>query len=139
MVLALLAAYGPIEPKPFVYPERFTVEPTETVEQAQAKVEKDRRCVKRWALIGIVGGTAADIVTTQINQRDGYSETNPIYGKRATVGEQLVFHGLTGVFNYWHLSRSARKYPAKACQAAKISAGAAFLPGLINVAVRVKF
>jgi hypothetical protein len=134
---ALASPYGP--PKPFVYPDKFTVQPTETAEQAQAKTEGQRRCAKRWALIGIVGGTAADIATTQINQRDGYRETNPLYGKRASIGEQLLFHGVTGAFSYWQLSKAARHDPARACRAAKISAGVAFLPGIINAGIRIKF
>lgn len=140
-MIALLSsvAYGPPEPKPFTYPDRFTVEAHETTEQAQAKVEAKRRCAKRWALAGIVGGTALDIATTQWNQRDGYREVNPLYGKRATVGEQLAFHAVSGAFTYWRITRAAREDPAGACRTAKISAGAAFLPGLINAAVRVRF
>ena len=138
--LALLAAaYVPIETKPFVYPERFTVEPTETVEQAQDRYTKQRKCAKRWALIGILGGTAADIVTTQINQADGFREVNPLYGKHASVGEQLIFHALTGGFNYWQITKASKKYPAQACKTAKISAGVSFIPGIVNAGVRIKF
>lgn len=145
LALALIASpatagtYGPPEPKPFVYPDRFTVQPDETVEQAQAKVTSKRKCAKTWALIGAVGGTALDIVTTQINQADGYRETNPIYGKRATVGEMLMFRGATGAFSFWRLSKAAKHNPAAACKAAKVYAGFSFLPGVINAAVRVRF
>lgn len=143
--LALIASpatagtYGPVEPKPFVMPDRFTVQPDETVEQAQAKVTSKRKCARTWALIGAVGGTALDIVTTQINQADGYRETNPIYGKKATVGEMLVFRGATGAFSYWRLTNAAKHNPGKACNAAKWYAGFSFLPGVFNAAVRVKF
>ena len=132
-------AYGPPEPKPFVMPERFSIAPDETLEQAQARVTKKRRCVTKYWLIGTVAGTAADVVTTQANQRKGFREVNPLYGKHASVGEQLLFHGLTGGFQYWHLTRSAVKYPEKACSAAKVYAGVSLLPGIINFAVGAKF
>ena len=138
-MIALLSSvtYGPPEPKPFVYPDRFTVEAHETTEQAQEKVEAKRRCAKRWALAGIVGGTALDIATTQWNQRDGYREINPLYGKRASVGEQLLFRSVSGAFTYWRISKQARKYPERACRDAKIVAAASFLPGAINLGVRI--
>ena len=131
--------YGPPEPKPFVYPERFTIAPEETLEQAQARVTRKRRCVVKYWLIGTVAGTAADVVTTQANQRKGFREVNPLYGKHASVGEQLLFHGLTSGFQYWHLTRSAVKYPEKACSAAKVYAGVSLLPGVINFAVGARF
>lgn len=131
--------YGPEEPKPFVMPERFSVAPDETLEQAQARVTKKRRCVVKYWLIGTVAGTAADVVTTQANQRKGFREVNPLYGKHASVGEQLLFHGLTSGFQYWHLTRSAVKYPEKACSAAKVYAGVSLLPGAINFAVGARF
>jgi hypothetical protein len=131
--------YGPAEPKPFVYPDRFTVEAHETVEQAQAKVEAKRRCARNWMIAGVVGGTALDIVTTQINQRDGYREINPIYGKRASVGEMLLFRGAVGAWSYWRITRDAKRNPDRACKAAKLSAGVAFLPGVLNAAVRIRF
>ena len=147
LLLALIASpatgapvYGPPAPaKAFVYPDRFTVQPDETLEQAQAKVEGQRRCAKRWALIGAVGGGALDIITTQVNQADGYREMNPVYGKRASLGEMLLFRGASGAFNVWHLTRSAKRNPTLACRTAKIYAGASFLPGVANIAVRVRF
>ena len=131
--------FGPPEPKtkPFVYPDRFTVEAHETTEQAQEKVEAKRRCAKRWALAGIVGGTAIDIATTQWNQSSGYRELNPVYGKHASVGEQLLFRGVSGAFTYWRISKQARHNPAAACRTAKISAGVAFLPGVFNISIRI--
>lgn len=131
------AAYGPPEPKPFVYPDRFTVEAHETAEQAQAKVTAKRNCARNWTIAGIVAGTAADVATTQWNQRDGYRETNPLYGKRATIGEQLAFHAVSGAFTYWRIGRLARHNPAAACRAAKVTAGVALLPGVLNVGVRI--
>ncbi len=138
-ILAAAPVYGPVEPKPFEYPERFTVQPHQTVEEAQEDVNKMRRCAKRWALVGAVGGGALDIATTQINQRDGYREANPLYGKKASIGEMLVYRGLSGGINYLTITRAARKDPAAACKLAKVSAGVAFLPGLVNIGVRIKF
>lgn len=135
--IALAGTYGPPEPKPFVYPDRFTVEAHETTEQAQAKVEAKRRCARNWVLAGIVGGTALDIATTQWNQSSGYREVNPLYGKHASVGEQLLFRGVSGAFTYWRISKQARHNPAAACRTAKISAGVAFLPGVFNISIRI--
>ncbi len=136
---ALASTYGPIEPKPFVYPDRFTVLPDETLEQAQAKITKQRNCAKKWMLIGAVGGTALDIVTTQINQSAGYRESNPIYGKHASVGEQLLFNGLTSGWAYWRTMKAAKNNPYGACKTAKIYTGLKFIPGVANIAVRVRF
>lgn len=129
--------YGPALPPDM--PSHFSVAADESVDQAVRRVYAKRKCAKTWALVGAIGGTALDIVTTQINQRDGYRELNPIYGKRASVGEMLLFRGAFGAFNYWRITRAAREDPAGACKAAKITAGAAFLPGLVNAAVRVRF
>ena len=136
---AFAGTYGPPEPKPFVMPERFTVQANETVEQAQDKITKQRQCAKRWMLIGAIGGTALDIATTQINQADGYRESNPIYGKHASIGEQLLFNGLTSGWSYWRTMKAAKNNPYGACKTAKIYAGLKFIPGLANIAVRVRF
>ena len=136
---AYAGSYGPVDPKPFVYPERFSIQPTETLEQAQAKITKQRQCAKRWMLIGAVGGSALDIATTQINQSSGYRETNPIYGKRASIGEQLLFNGLTSGWAYYQVMRAAKNNPYGACKTAKIYTGLKFIPGVANIAIRIKF
>ena len=145
LTLAMIASpatagtYGPVEPKPFVYPERFSIQPTETLEDAQAKITKQRQCAKRWMLIGAVGGSAMDIATTQINQSAGYGETNPIYGKRASIGEQLLFNGLTSGWAYYQVMRASKNNPYGACKTAKIYTGLKFIPGVANIAVRIRF
>ena len=145
LTLAMIASpatagtYGPVEPKPFVYPERFSIQPTETLEDAQAKITKQRQCAKRWMLIGAVGGSAMDIATTQINQSAGYGETNPIYGKRASIGEQLLFNGLSSGWAYYQVMRASKNNPYGACKTAKIYTGLKFIPGVANIAIRVRF
>ena len=145
LTLAMIASpatagtYGPVEPKPFVYPGRVSIQPTEPLEAAQAKIPKRRQCAKRWMLIGAVGGSAMDIATTQINQSAGYGETNPIYGKRASIGEQLLFNGLTSGWAYYQVMRASKNNPYGACKTAKIYTGLKFIPGVANIAIRVRF
>ena len=130
--------YGPPAPvQPSAASDRGTLQIDQTAQQAKA--EGQRRCAKRWALIGAIGGGALDLATTQANQAAGYRETNPLYGKHASVGEILLFKGATGAFTIWRLNRMARRDPAAACRAAKIYTGVSFLPGLANVAVRIRF
>lgn len=128
--------FGPKEPKTFVYPTRFTVQPYETLDQAQDKITKQRQCAKRWMLIGTVGGSALDIVTTQINQKDGYREINPLYGKRASIGEQLLFNGITSGWSYYQVTRASKDNPYGACKTAKIYTGLKFIPGGVNLILR---
>lgn len=138
LTLAVLAA-TPAHAGDFTYPKAFTVQPTQTLEQAQAYYTGQRRCALRWAAAGIVAGTALDIATTQSNQRAGYREVNPLYGKHASVIEQLAFHAMVGGFEFWRMTKSAKDYPAEACHAAKVGAALQLLPGLINIGVRIKF
>ena len=123
----------------FVYPDRFTVASDETLEQAEAKVTRLRNCARTWSLVGAIGGTALDVVTTQSNQRAGYQESNPLYGKHASLGELLAFHAASGGFLYWRMHTLARHDPAAACRSAKWVAGVAFLPGIINISARIRF
>ena len=125
--------------RPFQWPDRFTQQPDETLEQAQARVTRQRHCARDWWLVGTLGGTALDMVTTQANQKAGYRESNPLYGSHASLGEQLALHAASGAFSYWRIQRQARRFPAQACRTARIYAGAAFIPGLANLAVRVRF
>lgn len=131
--------YGPTEPKPWVMPERFIVQPNQTVEEARAEIDAMRRCAKTYALVGAVGGGALDIATTQWNQSSGYREVNPLYGKHASVGEQLAFNVANGAFSYWQITKAAGKYPRDACRTAKIYAGLKMLPGVVNIGVRIRF
>ena len=116
-------SYGPV----------VTVKADETVDQAAARYRKAGKCAERWTTVGIFGGAALDIATTQHLQARGHGEMNPIYGKHASIGEQLVFNAATGAFRSWQMLRLQKRDPFAACKVAKIGAGIAFLPGLINL------
>ena len=138
-IVAVITNANPIAAKDFTYPKVFTVQPNESLEQAQQKVENKRRCAKTWTIAGIVASTALDAHTTDYNQKHGYKEINPIYGKKATIGEIILYHSLTGILHYANVSKRARDYPEKTCKGSKISAGIMMLPGVINMSVRIKF
>ena len=138
LILAAVIA-TPAHAGDFTYPKVFTVQPTQTLEQAQNYYNSKRACAKLWTAAGIVAGTALDAYTTHRNQELGYREINPIYGKHASTLEVIAFHSATGALTYWLTSRRARDYPEKACKEAKINAGLMLLPGLINLGVTLKF
>lgn len=122
--------YGPIEPlaaptaaetpPSTTMPDRFTVKPDETPEQAMRRY---RRTFNTWRYVGW-GLAAADIATTQsCLSRKTCQEGNPIYGKNPSLWKMVAIRVPMEIAIDYLAWRAFRKDPEAAIRAVQIKAG----------------
>lgn len=129
---AQAAVYGPPEPKveaqrSALDREYFEIGPQESLDEAEARIQRDTRSAWRAFWIG-QGLTAADLTLTCIalaqRNPDGskrFREGNPIYGKNASCGRVIAIRGGISALQYLIARRAVNRDPTRAKKALQIT------------------
>jgi hypothetical protein len=104
----------------FVPPTVFSVEPNETIEQAQDKYRLIRKDAARWETAYQALNIADAVQTCAFLASGKASEANPLFGKHPSCERVVATKAAIGLLQYILFRNALRDDPAKARRIARI-------------------